>query len=1058
MLKKIIVRPILATVISLIIVLLGVVGLLMLPITRFPEIAPPSVAVSASYSGADAQTIAKSVLLPLEEDINGVEDMTYMKSDASSGSGTINVYFKQGTDPNQAAVNVQTRTSSALSDLPAEVVTSGISVSPRQTGVIMTINVFSVDPALDETFLHVYSNREIRRELSRINGVASISILGYRNIAMRIWLNPNKLKAYNLVPMDIKKAIESQNFEIAPGEFGQNSNKTFETVIKYTGRFHSKEEFQDIVIKTKDDGSILHLKDVARVELGPTNTHNENRVNGLPGLTMNVKQTSGSNARDIDIAIRKKLGELSSKFPNGIKYKVSYSIKNQIDESINQVVHTLIEAFVLVFIIVFIFLQNLRATIIPAIAVPVSLIGTFFVMYLLGFSINMLTLFALVLSIGIVVDDAIVVVEAIQHKLDHTKSRGKTAVIETMGEITPAILSITMIMAAVFLPIGFMQGPSGVFYRQFAYTLIAAILISAINALTLSPALSAILLKPSEKEQLSGDLPAKIDNKKAYYKAKRKGLLQRFFTAFNVSFELMTKKYLSSIKYLIHNRKIALIGFSVITAIGFLIMSFTPTAFIPNEDDGFIIYSLKLPPGSSLARTTTVLDEVVTILKDRPEIMSMSSSAGYNGVDGTNSTSYAVGYINMYPHNKREGIKDIRMFMDTLRKELSVVNGVDITVFKRPTVTGFGEQEGIQFVLEDQLGTDFQTFGSVADSFIKVLNERPEILKASTSFEANFPQYEIDVNNEKAKLLGVNPKEMLQNFRMYYSRVRVSEFNLFNRQNRVYVQAYPEYTASPSSFFSIYVRNDKGEMVPVNTVANLNKTYGPEIVTRYNLYNSIEMNTIPAEGYSTGEVMDIIKEIATKQLPDNYKYEWTGMSAQEAKAGNQTIFILILSILFVYLLLSAQYESYILPFSILISILSGVIGVFGMLFLFGIDNNIYVQVGLIMLIGLLAKNAILIVEYSEQYVKQGHSYFKAAIEGAKLRLRPILMTSLAFVAGLIPLMWTSGSSAQGNHSISIGTAGGMVSGVVIGVFIVPVLFVVFKKMDAKVKHKKLKSL
>lgn len=1048
MLKKIITRPILATVISLIIVLLGLIGLLKLPVTRFPDIAPPSVSVSASYPGADAETIATSVVLPLEEKINGVEDMTYIKSSASSGSGTISVYFKQGTDPNQAAVNVQNRTSKALKDLPAEVVSGGVSVTPRQTGVIMTINFYSEDPAFDETFLQAYASREIKRELYRVNGVASISTIGARNIGMRIWLNPNKMKAYNLVPEDVNKAIDSQNFEIAPGEFGQNSTESFQTVIKYTGRFTTPKEFENIVLKTKSDGSILHLGDVARIELGATNTNNENRVNGYDGITMNVTQNSGSNARDIDIGIRSKLEELSKNFPSGIKYNISYSVRDQIDESISQVVHTLIEAFILVFIIVFIFLQNIRATIIPAIAVPVSLVGTFFVIYMLGFSINMLTLFALVLAIGIVVDDAIVVVEAIQHKLDTTNLPPTKATVETMDEITPAILSITMVMAAVFFPIGFMDGPSGVFYRQFSYTLAAAIIISAINALTLSPALCAIFLKPAKRPEEEN----KIEAPKGA-KAKISGFINRFFVAFNTSFDLMTVKYIRSIKFLIKKKKIAVLGFVLVSAIGFGLMSITPTAFIPTEDDGFIIYSIKLPPGSSLARTKNVLEETITILKEHDEIMSMSSSAGYNGVDGTSSTSYAVGYINMYPHNKRKGLTEIQTFMDTLRADLSEINGASISLFKRPTVTGFGQQEGLQFILKDQLGTDLQTFGAVADSFLVALSKRPEILQASTTFEANYPQYELSINKEKARLFGVNPKDMVQNVRMYYSRVRVSEFNLFNRQNSVYVQAAPKFTADPNSFFSIYVRNNEGEMVPVNTVSNLTKVYGPEIVTRYNLYNSIEMNALPADDYSTGEAMQAVKETAAEYLPRNYEFEWTGMSKQEAKSGGQIAFILILSILFVYLLLTAQYESYILPFSILLSILTGLLGVFTALNIVGLESNIYVQVGLIMLIGLLAKNAILIVEFSVQYRQQGHSLFESAIKGAHLRLRPILMTSLAFVAGLIPLMWTSGSSAQGNHSISVGTAGGMISGVVLGIFIVPVFFMIFMKLDESLKSK-----
>ncbi len=1053
MLKKFITRPVLATVISLILVLLGVVGIIKLPITRFPEIAPPSVSVSAAYAGADAETIAESVLLPLEEKINGVENMTYIKSNASSGSGTINVFFKPGTDPNQAAVNVQTRASKALNDLPEEVVTAGVSVTPRQTGVIMTLNMYSTDPAIDETFIQVYANREVVRELSRIDGVAEVNKIGARNYAMRIWLNPDKMKAYDLVPDDVKNAIKSQNFEIAPGEFGQNSNQTFETVIKYSGRFTSKEEFGNIVVKTNKDGSILHLKDVARIDLGPTNTNTENRVNGHPGLTMNITQNVGSNARDIDIAVRQKMKELSKDFPKGIQYNITYSVRDQVDESISEVVHTLFEAFILVFLIVFIFLQNIRATIIPAIAIPVSLIGTFFFIYILGFSINVLTMFAMVLAIGIVVDDAIVVVEAIHHKMDSTTLSPQDATIATMKEITPAILSITLVMAAVFLPIGFMEGPSGIFYRQFAYTLALAILISATNALTLSPALCALILRRHKKVSKETSAEELAHTEAHTTKGKTKAFINRLFLAFNTSFETITGRYVSIVKFLSKRKKLALAGLVLISLIGFLLMRVTPTAFIPTEDDGFIEYSIKLPPSSSLARTTNVLNKAIDILKKRKEIMSMSSSAGFNGIDGATSTSYAIGYISMYPYTKRKGIKDLNHFIDTVRKDLSQLKGASVSVFTRPTVTGFSNQSGIHFVLEDRLAGNFQTFGAVSDTFLQVLNKRPEILMASTTFQPNFPQYELNVDQDKAIAMGVNIKDMLNNIRQYYSRVRVSDFTLFNRLNRVYVQAAPQFSATPNSLSSIYVRNKEGDMVPVNTLVKLTKTFGPEIVTRYNLYNSVEINATPARGYSTGQAMKAVEEVAAKQLPGNYQFEWTGMSREEKESGGQTAFIILLSILFVYFLLSGLYESYLLPLSILLSIPVGLIGVYAVINLVGLQNNIYVQVGLIMLIGLLAKNAILMVEYAAQYRKAGNSIYEAAIEGAHLRLRPILMTSLAFVAGLIPLMWTTGPSAQGNHSISFAAAGGMIAGVLLGIFIVPVLFIIFRTIDEKLKDR-----
>ncbi len=1049
MLEKFINRPILATVVSMIMVLLGIVGIIELPITRFPQIAPPSVSVSASYSGADAQTVAQSVVLPLEERINGVQDMTYMKSKAGPGSATINVFFKQGTDPNQAAVNVQNRASKAQSRLPTSVVEQGVTVTPRQTGVVMTLNIYSEDPALNETFLQAYVNREIIRPLGRIDGVAEVNRVGSRNYAVRIWLNPDKMKAYSLVPSDINEAVDNQNFQIAPGEFGQNSSQTFQTAIRYTGKFTTPEEFGNIILKTTDDGTILRLKDVAKIELGPTNTRNENRVNGQPGLTMNITQNTGSNARDIDIAVRKRMKQLSKHFPEGVKYNISYSVRNQIDNSIDQVLHTLLEAFILVFIVVFIFLQNFRATIIPAIAIPVSLIGTFFFMYLLGFSINVLTMFALVLAIGIVVDDAIVVVEAIHAKMDETDLKPKDATISTMHEIAPAIVSITLVMAAVFLPVSFMQGPSGAFYRQFAYTLGVAILISATNALTLSPALCALFLRRHKKVSEETDVKELHQEKDHTIKEKTKSYISRFFLAFNTSFKTLSARYMKAVKLLTRKRKLAIAGLILVTFAGLFLMYVTPTAFIPTEDDGFIIYSIKLPPGSSLARTEHATHEAVDILKNRKEIKSMSTSAGFNGIDNANSTSYAVGYINMYPYSQRKGIKNIYQLMDTVRSDLSQINDATINVYQRPTVSGFGQQAGLHFVLEDRLGGSLKTFGAVADTFLTALNKRPEILSASTTFEPDFPKYELSVDKDKAKVMGVNIKDMLGNIGDYYSRVHVSEFNLFNRQNNVYMQALPRYAATPKTLKSIYVRNKDGGMVPVSTLVSLKKTVGPEIVTRYNLHNSIEVHATPAKGYSTGQAMAAVDQVAAKQLPGNYQYEWTGMSLQEHKSGGQTIFIILLSILFIYFLLAGLYESYMLPLSILFSIPVALIGVFAAINIFGLQNNIYVQVGLIMLIGLLAKNAILIVQFAEQHRENGHSIYESAIEGARIRLRPILMTSLAFVVGLIPLMWTGGPSAQGNHSISFAAAGGMVAGILFGIFIVPVLYMIFGTLDEK---------
>ncbi len=1046
MLKNIITKPILATVLSLLVVLLGFLGMGKLPITRFPEIAPPSVQVSVSYPGASSETVAQSVLLPIEESINGVDNMTYIESRASnSGAGVINVYFKTGTDPDQAAVNVQTRVSKASSQIPAEVIEAGISVTPRQRGNIMTINVYSDHPdeVYDETFLQAFAQINLNREILRVPGVATISRVGARDYSMRTWLNPEKIAAYGLTPQEIMKAIRDQNFEIAPGKFGETADEVFETPLRHSGRFSLPEEYENIAVRTNPDGSVLFLKDIARVEFGASNFGSDNSVNGYPGLTLNLTQTVGSNAREIDIAVRKVLEKVSKTFPPGIKYEITYSVKDQIDESISQVQHTLFEAFILVFLIVFIFLQDFRSTIIPVIAIPVSLMGTFFFIYLLGFSINVLTMFALVLAIGIVVDDAIVVVEAIYEKMHQTGMKAKQATLETMGEIKKAILSITMVMAAVFIPVGFMEGPAGIFYEQFAYTLAIAILISAFNALTLTPALCALFLKPGLPEK-------RLVRKKSKLREKARGLMDVFFNKFNVVFDHFTKWYGRKIDFLLKNGKYV-VGILVISiGLGVVLMKFSAKEFIPTEDDSFITVSMALQPGASLARTKKTLLKAEQVLRSRKEIQGVTSISGYNPVDNTSSPSFAVVYVNLKPIRERGKMKNLDKLISDIRSDLEQIDEAIFQVYPRPTIQGFGDFSGVEIMLQDKMGGSFQQFDDVAKSFIQDLNDDPAVSRAFTSFNARFPQYLMEINYVKAKTLGVNVKDLMNTIRAYYGRVQTGDFSRFGRQYRVYVQADVDHRSDPSTFSNIFVKNDAGEMLPANTLVTLKPIQGPETVNRFNLFNAISVKITPEQGKSTGDLLEVVERIS-KKLPSNFGYELTGMALEEKESGNQTTMIFGISFLFIYLLLAAQYESFLLPMAIMLTVPTGFFGIYGLISLAGITNNIYVQVGMIMLIGLLAKNAILIVEFALQQRRSGNTILEAARAGALMRIRPILMTSFAFIAGLIPLMFTVGPSAKGNHSISFSTAGGMLAGVLIGIFVIPALFVFFQKLDEKLK-------
>ncbi|TKC09556.1 efflux RND transporter permease subunit [Pedobacter frigoris] len=1044
MFKIFIQRPVLATVISILLVILGILGLTKLPLQQFPDIAPPSVLVTAVYPGANAETVLRSVAPSIEESINGVENMSYMSSTASNdGSLAITVYFKLGTDPDQAAVNVQNRVAQATSQLPAEVVQQGVITAKQQNSFIMAIGMFTEDESkYDQTFVANYAQINIIPEIKRIPGVGAASIFGgVKDYSMRVWLNPTQMATYRVTPNDVMRAIQDKSLEAAPGRFGEKSNEVFEYVIKYKGKLNKPEEYENIAIRANTDGTILRLKDVARIEFGAYSYSSLTRLNGKKGVVIGVIQLAGSNSNEIQIAINKLMEKYAKDFPNGIKHNIFYSTKVALDQSIDQVKHTLIEAFILVFIVVFIFLQDFRSTLIPAIAVPVAILGTFFFMQLFGFSINLLTLFALVLAIGIVVDDAIVVVEAVHAKIEHKKLSPKAATTEAMHEITGAIISITLVMAAVFLPVGFMEGSTGVFYRQFAFTMAIAIVISAVNALTLSPALAALFLKDGHKLGGTADAPV------------RKGFSQKFFAGFNSSFAAITNRYVGGLKFLIRNKWISMGGLVIVTLVTIWMVKTTPSGFIPTEDQGFIAIAVNTPSGTSLEGTSKVMTQAENALHELDASRFVTAISGFNLLTNSTSPSSAVCFVLLKPTDERGKVKDINAIMDLVRAKLGSITGGSFFVFSFPTVPGFSNVEALDLVLQDKTGGKLDKFSSVANGFIGELMKRKEIAVAFTTFKADYPQLQLEINDEKADQLGVSVKDILQTMQTYFGSAQASDFNRFGKYYRVIVQADVADRADPTSIDKVYVKNSSGEMVPVNTLVKLNRIYGSETASRYNLFNSIQVNAIPKPGFSSGDAIKAIQEVASQQLPSGYAYEFSGQTREEISSGGQSTIIFMLCLVFIYFLLAAQYESYILPLAVILSIPTGIFGVFVAIGLTGIENNIYVQVALIMLIGLLAKNAILIVEFAAQRRRAGQPLVAAALEAAKLRLRPIIMTSLAFVVGLFPMSIATGPSAQGNHSISIGAAGGMLSGVVIGLFIIPVLFVVFQYLQERISPK-----
>lgn len=1033
MLRKFIENPVLSTVISVIIVILGLLGLFSLPISQYPEIAPPTVEVSAAYQGASAEVVMKSVITPLEEQINGVEDMTYMTSKSSNnGSAVITIFFKQGTNPDLAAVNVQNRVNKATSQLPADVIKAGITTSKKLSSTAFSFLFYDESGKYDQKFLDNYLRINIMPQMKRVEGVGGAEIYGMREYSMRIWLKPDAMANHGLVPDDIVDALKEQNIEAAPGKIGENSKQSVQYTLKYTGRLDEVTEFEQIILRSDRKGSLLRLKDVADIEFGALDYTTSLVTNGKVSSGGEISQTSGSNARELIISCEKILKDASKDFPPGIKYSTFLNANDFLDASIEKVVHTIIEAFILVFIVVFIFLQDFRSTLIPAIAVPVSIIGTFFFLKLFGFTINLLTLFALVLAIGIVVDDAIVVVEAVHAKLDQGAKSAKKATIHAMSEISGAIISITLIMSAVFLPVTFITGSAGVFYKQFGLTLAVAIVISAINALTLSPALCAILLKPHQPGE----------------NHQPKGFLPRFFTGFNTAFEVVTFKYIHAVKFLVRRKWISAAGILAFSLIFYGLMKSTPTGFVPNEDGGGIYGNIVLPPAATLERTVEISKEVDSIVRSIPEVELSSNLSGmdlFNGFGG----SYGALFIRLKPWNERmDKGQDINSVVGQLFAKTAHIKGAKLIFFAAPTLQGFGNSNGFEMQLQDRTGGDYQAFSSSIDKFMTAVNQRPEIMYATNPFNIGFPEYQVNVNVAKCKDAGVSVNMVLNTLQGYFGGIYASDFNKFGKQYRVMVQSQPDLIGDEQTLNKIFVRSADG-MMPVSELVTLTKTYGPEFITRFNLFNSTTVTGSPNEGYSSGDAIRALEEVAAETLDRGYTYEFSGLTREELSSGSQTVLIFALCLLFIYFLLSAQYKSYILPFSVLLSLPVGLAGAFIFANIFGVDNNIFLQISLIMLIGLLAKNAILIVEFSLMHRLSGRSLVQSAILGARARLRPILMTSFAFIFGLLPLMLSTGAGALSNKSIGTAAIGGMLIGTLFGVFVIPVLFIVFQSIQEK---------
>lgn len=1033
-LDKFIKRPVLSTVISILIVILGLLGLLTLPIEQYPNIAPPTVRVSTTYQGANAQTVLNSVIAPLEEQINGVENMDYMTSTATNtGSASISVYFKQGVDPDMAAVNVQNRVAKAQGFLPAEVTQVGVIAEKRQTSMLMGFALYSDDDRYDQKFLENYANINIVPEVKRVPGVGEAMVMG-TDYSMRIWLKPDVMAEYKLMPSDVSAALAEQNIEAAPGQFGEQGNQSFQYVMRYKGRLQTEEEFENIVIRATENGEVLRLKDIANIELGRLTYGFSNEVNGHPGVTVMVFQTAGSNATSIIQNIEKYLKEIEPTLPPGMKTEVIMSANDFLFASIHEVVKTLLEAFLLVVIVVYVFLQDFRSTLIPLIAIPVALIGTFFVLYVIGFSLNLLTLCAMVLAIAIVVDDAIVVVEGVHAKLDQGCQSARKASIDAMSELGGAIVSITLVMMAVFIPVSFMTGTSGTFYRQFGLTLAIAIGLSAINALTLSPALCALFLKPHDPN-----------------KEEKKTFVTRFHNGFNAAYSTLLQKYKKSVLFFVQHRWIAFGGVALGVFLLVFLMKVTPTGLVPNEDTGTVFAVLDMPPGTSQERTQKALLQLDSLIAANPAVKSRTTITGYSFIAGQGNT-YGTIIVKLKDWAEREDIEksDLNSVIGSLYVQAKMgISDANVLIFGPPMIPGYSISNGFELNLQDKTGGDLDRFFEIANQFLAKLNQRPEIAAARTSFNPTYPQYMIDIDAAKCKQAGISPRDILTTLQGYYGGLYASNFNSFGKLYRVMIQADPSARISPETLNQIKVRNGS-EMAPITQFMSLRKVYGPDNIDRFNMYTSMSVNGSVAAGYSSGEAIQAIREVAAETLPQGYGYEFSGMTREEANTGTSTTaLIFVLCMVFVYLLLSAQYESYILPLAVLLSIPFGLAGSFIFAQFMGVDNNIYMQVGLIMLIGLLAKNAILIVEFAVDRRRQGMSILWSAIAGSAARLRPILMTSLAMVIGLLPMMFASGVGANGNSTIGTSAIGGMLIGMLTQIFIVPVLFVAFQSLQER---------